>query len=200
MRGDRRARARPQVRAWRRRTASSSNQVSLGRSSQRAEAARKRAKNRRSGRPRFAADVSPGIAKANEKFVKTSRCWSTITFVGPRHTEYASTQGMIRATSTTQFKALEVPQEPEADGGDAEELAEVLRRVPAGDVKQKCEHAERETHPEQSRHVAQREHEPHECEAGRNQDERDEGDVPPRRRVPQPVVECVVEGERRPEY
>jgi hypothetical protein len=59
----------------------------LGRNSQRTDAARKSEKNRRSGRPRFAADVSPGIAKAKEKFVKTSRCWLTITFVGPRHTE-----------------------------------------------------------------------------------------------------------------
>jgi len=27
------------------------------------------------------------MGKENEKFVKTSRCWVTITFVGPRHTE-----------------------------------------------------------------------------------------------------------------
>jgi hypothetical protein len=35
--------------------------------------------------------------------VNTCACFVTITFVGPRHTEYASTQGMIKATSTTQL-------------------------------------------------------------------------------------------------
>ena len=65
----------------------SNSQVNRGRRFHRADAARNRAKNSRSGRPRFAAPFSPGIGKAKEKFVKTLRCSVTITFVGPRHTE-----------------------------------------------------------------------------------------------------------------
>ena len=45
----------------------------------------------------------------------------------------------------------------------------------------------------------QRQHQPHEPEARRHHDERDERDVPPRRGAPQTVVERVVEGERREE-
>jgi hypothetical protein len=48
-----------------------SSQVKPGRSEKRAAAARNNAKNSRSGRPRFAAPVSPGIGKANENVVNT---------------------------------------------------------------------------------------------------------------------------------
>src|SRR5205823_14608673 len=79
--------------------------VSQGRKRKRAAAARKSAKNIKSGRPRFAPLRSPGIGKAKEKSEKTCACFVTITFVGPRQTEYASTQGMISATRTTQLSA-----------------------------------------------------------------------------------------------
>src|SRR5205814_6362733 len=82
-----------------------SSHVQPGRRRNRAAAARKSAKNMRSGKPRFAPDLSPGIGNANEKSEKTCWCFVTITFVGPRQTEYASTHGMIRATSTTQLSA-----------------------------------------------------------------------------------------------
>ena len=75
--------------------------VQAGRRRKRAAAARKSAKNMRSGKPRFAPDRSPGIGNATEKSEKTCSCFVTITFVGPRQTEYASTQGMISETSTT---------------------------------------------------------------------------------------------------
>jgi len=51
--------------------------------------------------PRFAAECSPGTGNANESTVKTCSWFSTMCFVGPRQTEYASTHGMIAATSTT---------------------------------------------------------------------------------------------------
>jgi len=67
--------------------------VNRGRNSHWTEA-RGRARREEIGRPRLAADVSRESPKANEKFVKTFRCSLTITFfVGPRHTEYASTRG-----------------------------------------------------------------------------------------------------------
>ena len=94
---------------------------------------------------------------------------------------------------------LEVGEEGEPDEGDAEELAEVLRRVPAGDVERPGEHAETDADRDQAASALQRQHQPHEPEARRHHDERDECDVPPRRRVPQTVVERVVEGERREE-
>ncbi len=53
--------------------------------------------------PRFAAACSPGTGNANESTPKTFAWCSTICFVGPRQTEYASTHGMIAATRTTQL-------------------------------------------------------------------------------------------------
>jgi len=48
-----------------------SSQVQPGRREKRAAAPRNKAKKRRSGSPRFAAPLSPGIGNANEKVVKT---------------------------------------------------------------------------------------------------------------------------------
>src|SRR5438309_9210897 len=94
---------------------------------------------------------------------------------------------------------LEVTQKPEAERSHAEELAEVLRRAPAGDVKRPGQHAERDPHGRQAAPEPQRHDEPDEREARRNEDEPEEGDVPPVRRAPQPPVERVVEPERRAE-
>src|SRR5207237_10802451 len=80
----------------------SSNHVQPVRKANRAAAARNNAKNSTSGTPRFAAVCSPGIGNAYDKVVKTCAWCVTITFVGPFQTEYASTQGMMNATSTTQ--------------------------------------------------------------------------------------------------
>jgi len=76
--------------------------VSLVRSRKRTVVARKSAKKSRSGRPNCAVLCSPGTGNVKEKVVKTCRWWVRMCFVGPRQTEYASTQGMITATSTTQ--------------------------------------------------------------------------------------------------
>src|ERR671935_849650 len=92
---------------------------------------------------------------------------------------------------------LEVLQEREADGGDAEQLAEVLCRVPAGDVEGPREHAEGDADGQQPARTSQRQHEPDERQACGRDDKADERDVPPRRGVPQAVVERVVEPERR---
>src|SRR5205085_3236479 len=75
--------------------------VQPGRSPNRTDAARKSAKNRRSGRPRFAAVCSPGTGNAYDNVVNTCSWCVTITFVGPLQTEYASTHGMMNATRTT---------------------------------------------------------------------------------------------------
>src|SRR5581483_10587488 len=64
----------------------------------------KTAKKRTSGRPSRAA-LPPGTTNATESVLKTWACPSVICFVGPRHTEYASTHGISTATSTTHESA-----------------------------------------------------------------------------------------------
>ncbi len=59
-------------------------------------APRKSAKKSRSGTPRFAAACSPGTGNANDSTLNTCSWCATICFVGPRQTEYASTQGMMQ--------------------------------------------------------------------------------------------------------
>src|SRR5581483_11979153 len=69
------------------------------RSPKRAAAARNRAKKNRSGRPRWVAPSGTGNVTENAE--NTVWWWLTIDFVGPRQTEYASTQGTTNATRTT---------------------------------------------------------------------------------------------------
>src|SRR5256714_9726106 len=90
---------------------------------------------------------------------------------------------------------LEVLEEREADERHGEELREVLRRVPTGDVEHPGEHAQRRADGEQSACGAKRQHEPDEREARGDQYEAEERDVPPRRGVPETIVERVVERE-----
>ncbi len=78
--------------------------VQNGRRWKRMLAPRKREKNITSGRPRRAA-LPPGTTKAIESFVNTAGWWAVIAWVGPRQTEKASTQGMIKATVTTHESA-----------------------------------------------------------------------------------------------
>ena len=94
---------------------------------------------------------------------------------------------------------LEVAEEGEPDRRDAEELAEVLGRVPAGNVEGPRQNAQREADAEQAPPAPQRQHQPDQCETRRDENEGEERDVPPRRRGPQPIVEGVVEPERREE-
>src|SRR5581483_4510164 len=77
----------------------SASHVSRTRKPKRCAAARKSAKKKTSGSPRCVAPS--GTGNVNENAEKTVAWWLTIDFVGPRHTEYASTQGTTNATSTT---------------------------------------------------------------------------------------------------
>src|SRR5262249_20061530 len=72
---------------------------------QRAAAAGKSAKESRAARPGFAPPASPGTGKVNESASNTSTCLFTIVFVGPRQTEYESTNGTMQATRTTQLSS-----------------------------------------------------------------------------------------------
>src|SRR6266545_621582 len=96
-------------------------------------------------------------------------------------------------------EGLEVAEEPEADRGDPEELAEVLGRAPTDEVEQERQQCERDRRRDRPTPRPERQHQPDEREGGRDQHRRDERDVPPRRRLPQPIVERVVESERRAE-
>src|SRR6266545_838863 len=94
---------------------------------------------------------------------------------------------------------LEVAEEPEADGGDAEELAEVLGRAPTYEMEQECQQSERGRRRDRPAPRTERQDQPDEGEGRRDQQRRDKRDVPPRRGLPQPIVERVVEPERRAE-
>ena len=55
-----------------------------------------------------------GTGNVNENAEKTLAWWLTISFVGPRQTEYASTHGMTNATSTTQESSSKNQRNPQA--------------------------------------------------------------------------------------
>ena len=118
---------------------------------------------------------SPGIGNAYESVVNTCAWCVTITLVG----------------------RFEVPEEPEPDQRHREQLDDVLRRIPTRDVEHRGQDGKREPDGKQTAGGPQRQREPHERERRRNQYGRDERDVPPVRRVPQPRVDDVVRGEDR---
>jgi hypothetical protein len=77
-----------------------SAQVAQTRRPQRAAAARKRAKKRMSGSP-SAKKSPPGAGREYDSASKTRGCSVTMWWVGPRHTEIASTSGTSKAMVTT---------------------------------------------------------------------------------------------------
>ena len=95
-------------------SATIANQVHATRRPKRSAAARNSAKKRMSGGPRFAVLSSPGTRKAIETVSNTCGCCSTTYSVGPRHTEIASTHGMITAISAAHitFSNQERNQKP----------------------------------------------------------------------------------------
>ena len=139
--------------------------VGSTRSPKRAAAPRKSAKKSRSGTPRFAAACSPGTGNANESTSKTCAWCATICFVGPRQTEYASTHGMMHATSTTQDTRLEEAEEPPAEQRRRAEPREVREDIDVGDRRARPRAtANASADGQQPARAAQRQREQHERE------------------------------------
>ena len=177
----------------------SNSHVSRGRRFHRADAARNRAKNSRSGRPRFAAAVLARNREGEGEVREDAAVLGHDHLRRPAPHRVGVDPRDDQRHEDDPAQTLEVAEEPEAERRDAEELAEVLGSARAHEVQKEGGEAEREPDPDEPRGIPQRKHEPDQGKASRDERERHERDVPPGRCIPQPIVECVVEPERRPE-
>ena len=101
--------------------------------------------------------------------------------VGPRNTEYASTNGTISATTTSSTSSSKKPEEPEREERDRGELRDVREHLQVAELRQHRDHREPGRERQQAARRRERQHDPVEQEDARHQHERQEGDVPPER-------------------
>jgi hypothetical protein len=101
--------------------------------------------------------------------------------VGPRNTEYASTNGTIRATATISTRSSKNRRNQNAKNVTAAELRRVREHLQVAELRQHRDHREPGREWQQAARRRERQHDPVEEEDARHQHERQEGDVPPER-------------------
>ena len=174
--------------------------VRPGLSLKRAVAPRKRAKKTRSGTPRFAVDRCPGSGNANESASKMPGLFFTIAFVGPWKTEYASTHGMIAATSTTHETASKSSRNHHARNVAAPSFANDAGASQPRSENATASTAQATTRDPRPRDVPERQQQPHRREDRRHHHEGEHGDVPPHGEVGERPVRSEVRRERRNQH